>query len=146
MRLNIGIGLFVVILWSIGVGLILDQEGTEFNLLLLTAVGAAFFGGALGLFFGLRVLVRVAFTRIDVMRKGDRWLGLDISIGLFAAILWSGGATLILGGNGAEITSVRFVELTLLGTATIGCLFALSLGLRALVRMGLRIVRFTGRN
>ena len=142
MWLNIAIGLFVVILWSIGVGLILDQEATEYNLLLLTAVGAVSFGGAFGLFFGLQVMVRMAFTRIDLMRKDDRWLGLDISIGLFAAILWSGLAALILS---AELTLARFVELTLLGTATIGCLFALSLGLRALVRMGLRIVRITER-
>ena len=90
----------------------------EFNFLMLkrTVGGAAFFGSALGLLYGLRLLVRIAFTRTGHMRKDDRWLGLDISIGLFAAILWSGGAALILGGNSVDFTLVRFVGLTLFGT------------------------------
>jgi hypothetical protein len=141
--LNIAIGLFVVTLWSIGVGLVLDEGGAEFNLLLLkrTAVGAAIFGGVLGLFFGLRILVRMAFSRIDLMQRDDRWLGLDMSIGLFAAILWSGGAALILSDNGAEFTLARFVELTLLGTVSIGIVFALFFGLRALAQAGLRRIK-----
>lgn len=143
MWLNIAIGLFVVTLWSIGVGLVLDEGGAEFNLLLLkrTAVGAAIFGGVLGLFFGLRILVRMAFSRIDLMQRDDRWLGLDMSIGLFAAILWSGGAALILSDNGAEFTLARFVELTLLGTVSIGIVFALFFGLRALAQAGLRRIK-----
>ena len=146
MWLNIAIGLFVVTFWSIGVGLILGQESTEFDFLFLTAVGSALFGGALGLFFGLRLLVRMAFSRIDLMRKDDRWLGLDVSIGLFAAIVWSGGAALIVGDYGAEFTLAHFVELTLLGTVTLGCLFGLFFGLRALVHAGLRRVISTKRN
>lgn len=146
MWLNIAVGLFVVTLWSIGVGLILDEERVEFNRLLLTAVGVVIFGSALGLFFGLRILVRMAFTRIDLMQKDDRWLGLDLSIGLSAAILWAFGAAMIFSGNGAEFTSVRFVERTLLGTLTVGCLFGLFFGLRALARAGLRRVGPTERN
>ena len=140
MWLNIAIGLFVATLWYIGVALIFVEEGMEFKSTLLIG-GAAFFGSALGLFYGLRLLVRMAFTRMGHMRKDDRWLGLDISIGLFAAFLWSGGAALILGGNSAEYTLASFVGQTLFGTATIGCLFALFFGLRALARMGLRQVR-----
>ena len=140
MWLNIAIGLFVVTLWYIGVALIFDQGGVGFNSLRLTVGGAALFGSALGLFYGLRLLVRMAFTRMGHMRKDDRWLGLDISIGLFAAILWSGGVALTLS---AELTLADFVGLTLFGTATIGCLFALFFGLRALARMGLRLFRST---
>ena len=146
MWLNIAIGLFVVTLWSIGVGLILDQERTEFDFLLLTAVGSALFGGALGLFFGLRILVRMAFSRTDLMHRDDRWLGLDISIGILSAVLWSSGAALMLGDNGAEFTLARFVERTLLGTVTLGCLFGLFLGLRALAHAGLRRAISTKRN
>lgn len=140
MWLNIAISLFVVTLWSIGVGLVLDEGGAEFNLLLLKriAVGAAIFGGALGLFFGLRILVRMAFSRLDLMHRDDRWLGLDMSIGILAAVLWSGGAALILSDNGAELTLARFVERTLLGTVSIGIVFALFFGLRALAHAGFR--------
>ena len=144
MWLNIAIGLFVVTLWTIGVSLIPDEEAMEFNPTFLIG-GAAFFGSALGLFYGLRLLVRMALTRMGHMRKDDRWLGLDISIGLFAAFLWSGGAALVLGGNSAEYTLASFAGLTLFGTATMGCLFALFIGLRALARMGLRKVRLTER-
>ena len=141
--LNVVVGLIVATLWTIGVGLVPSNGGAEFNLLLLrrTVGGAAFFGSALGLFYGLRLLVRMTFTRMGHMRRDDRWLGLDISIGLFAAFLWSGGGALILGGNSAEFTLVDFVGQTLLGTATIGCLFALFFGLRALALMCLRLVR-----
>ena len=107
MWLNIAIGLFVATLWYIGVALIFVEEGMEFKSTLLIG-GAAFFGSALGLFYGLRLLVRMAFTRMGHMRKDDRWLGLDISIGLFAAFLWSSGAALILGGNSAEYTLASF--------------------------------------
>lgn len=144
MWLNIAIGLLVATLWYIGVALIFVEEGMEFNTILLIG-GAAFFGSALGLFYGLRLFVRMAFTRMGHMRKDDRWLGLDISIGLFAAFLWSCGGALILGGNSAEYTLASFVGVTLFGTVSIGILFALFFGLRALARMGLRLVRSTER-
>ena len=65
--LDVAIGLFVVMLWSAGVGIILDEGGAEFNLLFVkrTLVGAMILGGALALFFGLRALARMRLRRVD---------------------------------------------------------------------------------
>ena len=141
MWLNMAVGLFVVTLWTIGVALIPDEEAMGFKPTFIIG-GAAFFGSALALFYGLRLLVRTAFTRMGHMRIDDRWVGLDISIGLFAAFLWSSGAALIFSTG---LGLAHFVELTLFGTAMIGCLFALFFGLRALALTGLRLVRSTER-
>ena len=65
--LDIAIGLIVVILWSAGVGLVLDEGGAKFNLLFVkrNLVGAVIFGGTLGVFFGLRALVYMGLHRIS---------------------------------------------------------------------------------
>ena len=71
------------------------------------------------------------------MYKDNGPLWLDIVIGLFAAILCSAGATLLLGIIGPYY-NLPFVEQTLVGALSIGFALALFLGLRALVRMGFR--------
>ena len=116
-------------------GLILGASSEGFNLeqfLELPWLGVAILGSALVLFCGLRLLTRMALTRIDVMQKGDRWLGLDMSIGLFAAILWAVGLAFALSDYGAEFAVWKFVERTLIGTVAVGILFGLFFGLRAL--------------
>lgn len=136
MFLNIAVALLVAILWAVLTGLISDARAEIFYLpifLQYVAIGVANLAGALGLFSGLRLLARIALTRMNMMQMDDRWLGLDISIGLSAVILWTGGAALALSDNIFEFGIGRFVERTLLGAATIGCLFIMFFGLKALL-------------
>ena len=132
---NIAVGLFVVMLWAAGMGLILGASSKGFNLALFLELlwfGVAILGSALAVFCGLRLLVRTVLTWMNLMQKGDRWLGLDMSIGLFAAVLWSVGVAFVLSDNDTEFAVGQFVERTLIGTVAVGFLFGLFFGLRAL--------------
>lgn len=72
-----------------------------------------------------------------MMNKNNGPLWLDIIIGLFAAILCSAGATLLLGIIGPYY-DLPFVEQTLTGALSVGVALALFFGLRSLARMGFR--------
>lgn len=67
--------------------------------------------------------------------NGPLWL--DIIIGIFAAILCSAGAVLLLGIIGPYY-ALPFVEQTLVGALSIGVALTLFLGLRTLARIGFR--------
>ena len=71
------------------------------------------------------------------MYKDNVSLWLSIIIGMFAAILCSAGAVLLLGIIGPYY-DLPFVEQTLVGALSIGVALALFFGLRALVPMGFR--------
>ena len=77
------------------------------------------------------------------MYKDNVPLWLDILIGLFAAILCSAGAVLLLGVIGPYY-DLPFVEQTLVGALSIGFALALFFGLRALARIGFRRTGYIG--
>ena len=71
------------------------------------------------------------------MYKDNGTVWLNIIIGLFAAILCSAGATLLVGIIGPYY-DLPFVEQTLIGALSIGFALVLFFGLRTLARKGFR--------
>ena len=136
MWLNIAIGLIAVILSAAVVGLLIGESAAEFyipNFIERTLAGSIPIGLALGLFFGLRTLARMALRRIGLF---DRLLWLDITIGLFVVILWVATVQLILDESGVDI--VRFLKGILIAAGMLGGALGIFFGLRALVYMGLQ--------
>ena len=138
MWLNIAIGLFAVIFSAAVVGLLIGESAAEFyipNFIERTLAGAIPIGLALGLFFGLRALARLGLRRVGLF---NRFLWLDILIGLFVVILWVAAVRLIIDESGADLSLVRFLKGTLIGAGMLGGALGIFLGLRALVYMGLQ--------
>lgn len=79
-----------------------------------------------------------------LLQEGGRFVWLNLVIGLLTAILWAITAGYLFGESGTEFNRAFVVMRTLLGTASLGCALLLFFGLRALARMGLRKVGFTG--